>query len=507
MNCVIRVDASSEIGVGHVMRCLTLAIRLRELKVSAVFVMRNHPGSMIDHVISNGFKVHALPDSLNNIDSSLSGYEKWLGVKQEFDADCTKEIISNQFDVLVVDHYGIDYKWESQLRSCVNKVVVIDDLSNRRHDCDLLLDMTLGRKKSDYFNKAPEKCKILTGAKYTILRKQFLDYRNKAIAKRQSVKQVESILISFGGTDPANATLWVLECLTLMGINAEINVVLGEGAIHKERIQEYIASNHNMRIKLHFQVKNMAKLMFEADLAVGSGGTTSWERCCLGLPAVVIPTEDNQTLVAENLHKVGAIINLGMFDKISVGNFTKRIASLISNAHNMKIMSDIAQSVCDGRGVDRFSEAILKRVSLRLASYKDCEILFKWVNEPDVRVNAVNRKSISWEEHEAWFVGALDAQSITIFIVELLGVPIGQVRFDFKDLYHEIDYFIDSNYRGKELGREALLSAIGSIQSENAARFKAVVREENIASYKVLTSLGFKDCGFAGEGIIKLELV
>jgi len=359
VNCVIRVDASSEIGVGHVMRCLTLAIRLRELKVSTVFVMRNHPGSMIDHVISNGFKVHALPDSPSNIDSSLSGYEKWLGVKQEFDADCTKEIISNQFDVLVVDHYGINYKWEGQLKSCVNRVVVIDDLSNRRHDCDLLLDMTLGRKKSDYFNKAPEKCKILTGAKYTILRKQFSDYRNKAIAKRQSVKQVESILISFGGTDPANATLWVLECLTLMGINAEINVVLGEGAIHKERVQEYIASNHNMRIKLHFQIKNMAKLMFEADLAVGSGGTTSWERCCLGLPAVVIPTEDNQTLVAENLHKVGAIINLGMFDKISVGNFTKRIASLISNAHNMKIMSDITQSVCDGRGVDRFSEAIL----------------------------------------------------------------------------------------------------------------------------------------------------
>ena len=287
MRVVFRVDSSLDIGTGHVMRCLTLGERLKESGIAVTFICRDLPGNLSGYIESRGFAVQRLPapSTLTAAGLSTHNYGAWLGVHWQDDAAQTAELLaqSGAVDWLVVDHYALDAGWERRLRPLVQKIMAIDDLANRTHDCDLVLDQNFYLDLEDRYDRlVPTQCVKLLGPRYALLRPEFRQARKNL---RERDGQVKRILVFFGGSDAGNETAKALEAIRLLNRpEIAVDVVVGGINPHRRQIEELCAGWP--ATTCHCQVNNMAELMAGADLAIGAGGTTTWERCCLGLPSV-----------------------------------------------------------------------------------------------------------------------------------------------------------------------------------------------------------------------------
>ena len=312
MKILFRVDASIQMGAGHVMRCLALADRLRGLGHNCIFLSRSHPGHLNNLISSKGYRVvSAELDKAYNYPASQvnwNAHAHWLGVTLELDAQQTSLVTERERpNWLVIDHYAIDLFWEKIVSQFVGKIMVIDDLVDRKHYCDLIIDQTFGRKPSEYFGLVPKNCKVLTGTKYSLLRDEFAERRVESILRRDN-KLVGNILISMGAMDKDNYTSLVLQELKncCLEVGTSITVAMGGNSPWLSEVKK-IASDMPWKTKLEVDVKSMANLMVEADLAIGASGSTSWERCALGLPTILIITAENQKTIAKNLEAAGAV--------------------------------------------------------------------------------------------------------------------------------------------------------------------------------------------------------
>lgn len=312
---IIRADASLSIGSGHVMRCLTLAEELRDAGSEVVFVSRAHPGNLNGLFRYKGFRCHELPEvpasvqTSGKLQDSRSEYASWLGVPPQRDADETIGAIGNDRpDWLIVDHYGLDEEWEKLLRPRVSKIMVIDDLADRRHDCDLLLDQNYFKNgESRYDDLVSPACTKLLGPKYALLRKEFREARKNL---RERTGEVKRVLVFMGGADPDNITGLAIEGLSSPEHrHLQVDVVIGSQNPHKKTIEKLVQARP--QTKLHVQATNMAELMCEADLAIGAGGSTTWERLYLGLSSIVIPIAENQIPTTRDLCDFGVIMSPG----------------------------------------------------------------------------------------------------------------------------------------------------------------------------------------------------
>jgi len=339
MNIVFRVDSSSQIGTGHLMRCLVLANELKRKKHQVIFICRELKGNLISSV---DFKVLILPKDVNFKSNNLN--LNLLGATQEQDVRQTNNILPKDTDVLIVDNYALDEVWHKQLRLYVNKIMIIDDLADRNFDCDILLNQNLGIQEENYKGKVSSNCKLLLGCNYVLMRPEFAKLRLKALEKRKNTKEIKNILISMGGSDKNNITYDILQQI---GSGLSITVVLGEASQYKEMIKDY-AKDRN--IKVIVNANNMAELMLNSDLAIGAGGSTSWERCCLGLPTLLFVTSENQKSVAMELQKLRAVT--------IVTDFENDLKAITMDIDNWKNMSSKAYNVCDGLGVKNIVEFI-----------------------------------------------------------------------------------------------------------------------------------------------------
>jgi len=340
MKAIFRVDASLKMGTGHVMRCLTLTQVLKENGADVEFICRKHEGSLIDKIRSSGFVVHELEVfEETKVDNKLA-HSHWLGATQQQDADdCINILKAEKLDWLIVDHYALDEEWQKRLKPCYEKLMVIDDLADKIFDCDVLLNQNLGTQIEDYKNKIPDNCELLLGCNYALLRSEFSDLRERALVRRKNTIEINNILISMGGSDNENITYDILQQLD---DRFNIVVVLGSSSMHSDMIAGYAEGK---KIKVIIDADNMAELMLEADLAIGAGGSTSWERCCLGLPTLLFVTAENQRAVAENLEHSGAVI--------IVENLKDDLQMMASNFDLWRAISEKSQAICDGFGVKR----------------------------------------------------------------------------------------------------------------------------------------------------------
>ena len=324
MNVIIRADASTSIGSGHVMRCLTLAHRLKKEKnAKVVFVMRVLPGNLIDVVEKQGFDVLKLPSA--NQKYSLSGYGLWLTVPMDVDTQQTIEILQHYLqehgcdvvDRLIVDSYALDEQWEQVLRSYCREIMVIDDLANRRHDCDILLDQNFYLNKDvRYAGLVPEHCKMLLGPEHALLREEFYDVK-KHLRKRDGT--IKNILVFYGGSDLTNETEKAIKALVQLhdeGYSFTADIITGVSNSRREKIK-YLCSKYQF---LHYycQVSNMAEFMNKADLMLGAGGSTTWERLYMELPALVTAVAENQVQGCRDCCKAGMINYLGKAENVTV---------------------------------------------------------------------------------------------------------------------------------------------------------------------------------------------
>lgn len=342
MIVVFRVDSSSLMGLGHLMRCLTLADELHKKNYKVFFICRELTGNLISLI---KYTVLKLPRDDNFKSNDL--YLNWLGASQEQDAVQTIRIIPQSVDLLIVDSYALDERWHKQLRPYVEKIIVVDDLANKQFDCDMLLNQNLGHQKEDYLDKVSGDCELLLGCDYALLRPEFSELRTQALKKRKRTKEIENILISMGGSDKNNITYDVLQQIDDDDFN--ITVVLGGASMHQEMIKEYAKGKNIMVI---IDAKNMSELMLNADLAIGAGGSTSWERCCLGLPTLQFIIAENQREAAKKIEQLRAAI--------TVRNLQDDLIELASNLNLWRLLSEGSRKICDGLGVKRVVKALNK---------------------------------------------------------------------------------------------------------------------------------------------------
>lgn len=332
MKVLVRTDASVEIGSGHLMRCLTLAEKLRGEDAEVVFACRDLPGGMFDFLQARGYRCARLFSTESGV------------VPQEDDAKATIEAARRLFpdglDWLVVDHYGLDATWERMLRPHARKLMVIDDLANRGHDCDLLLDQNYYRDLDRrYQGLVPDTCITLLGPAYVLLRPEFSDARQRLRARDGAVRR---ILVFFGGSDPTNQTRKALDALKLLS-RPEIPVDVVVGAANPYRDEIRSLCQEMLNVHYHCQVSNMAELIAAADIAIGAGGATTWERCSLGLPTLTVVFADNQLQTTRDLESFGAILFLGWANKITAAQLVCSIESLVGNPDLLGDLSKRAQ--------------------------------------------------------------------------------------------------------------------------------------------------------------------
>ncbi|UOE55167.1 UDP-2,4-diacetamido-2,4,6-trideoxy-beta-L-altropyranose hydrolase [Cytobacillus oceanisediminis] len=333
MNVVIRTDSSLQIGTGHVMRCVTLAKQLEREGANIIFVCRDFPGNSIPFLIDQGFDVFTLA-----ISDEIQNHWQWIRENWIKDVQETKlalKSINQKVDLLIIDHYGIDTVWESELRLDVKHIMVIDDLANRPHDCDILLDQNYYPNLNvRYKGLVPDSCIQLLGPNYVLLRDEFL-FIDQSKIKRDG--NIENVLIFFGGTDPTEETLKTIKAIQERAYSAiKFNVVVGLNNPRKDLISELCETMEN--VSYFCQVKNMAELMMNADLAIGAGGTTSWERCFLGLPAITIVVADNQSELSTAIAEKGAVCCLGESKEVSSEDINIKLNELCNDNSKMNAM-------------------------------------------------------------------------------------------------------------------------------------------------------------------------
>ena len=305
-----------QIGTGHIMRCLTLADELRERGVEVYFICRMLPGNLCDLIEQKGYIVYRLPYPGQQPDS-VTHHAQLLEANWQADAEETRTILEKEtggIDWLIVDHYALDIRWETLMRPHAKKIMVIDDLADRPHDCDLLLDQNLYENmETRYQTLIPGHCLTLLGPGYVLLRPEFKKVRQNL---RQRDGTVKRILIFFGGSDLTNETAKALKAVQPINRpEVVIDVVVGSTNLHKEELQKLCSARPNT--SFYCQVKNMAELMAVADLAIGAGGTTTWERCFLGLPSITLIVAQNQADIIRAVAAKGAAWNLGWSGSVS----------------------------------------------------------------------------------------------------------------------------------------------------------------------------------------------
>lgn len=367
MKVAFRVDASLHIGSGHVMRCLTLAETLSGRGADCHFIVREHPGHLRELIGQRGFAVTTLAaesaahagDAQSRSDSAQGPvHAAWLGCDWQTDAGQTVAVVGAlQPDWLVVDHYGLDQRWEKALRPHCRRLMVIDDLADRPHDADLLLDQNLGRQPQDYAGLVPAGCQLLAGPQYALLRPEFAALRAYSLQRRLAQPALRRLLITMGGVDQPNATGRVLQALEACNLPEElrITVVMGTAAPWREQVQE-LARRMPWPTEVVVGVNDMAQRMADTDLAIGAAGTTSWERCCLGLPTLLVILADNQRAGAEALHEAGAASLVGAVDDIAVQ--LPLALRMLMREGRLKQSSVAASAVTDGLGAGRVLRAM-----------------------------------------------------------------------------------------------------------------------------------------------------
>ena len=322
----IRVDSSEQIGSGHLMRCLTLAQQLRKKSAEVHFICRDLVGSLHDLVYEHGFQLHLLPR--HEVNPALTGYAAWLTVPQMVDAEETGTILHQIQPVerLVVDNYALDAAWEQKMRPFVREIFVIDDLANRPHDCDVLLDQNYYQAmQSRYNGLVPETCKLLLGPAHALLREEFYAAREHL---RERDGTLRRILVFYGGGDATRETEKAIYALLQLDLSSvDVDVIVGGANAHRTEIED-LCVRHDF-LHYHCQVSNIAELMANADLCLGAGGTTTWERCFLGLPAIVTAIAENQYAVCQACHDAGLIHYLGTAEEVTKENLKSAVLALM----------------------------------------------------------------------------------------------------------------------------------------------------------------------------------
>jgi UDP-2,4-diacetamido-2,4,6-trideoxy-beta-L-altropyranose hydrolase len=473
---LIRTDANLAIGTGHVMRCLALAQAWQDRCGQAVFAMADATPAVEERLRNEGFEVTRTRAPIGSA------------------ADAEQSVwLANQHGAswVVVDGYEFGGEYQASLKRRGLKVLFIDDNGHAGHySADFVLNQN-AHAREDFYPSRDASTRLLLGPRFAMLRREFASWRGwtrevPAVARR--------VLVTMGGSDPDNVTQRVVEAILAEG-DFEVRVVAGGSNPHLARLREF-ASDCGSPVRLVENASSMPELMAMADVAVAGAGTTTWEMCFLGLPALLIVLADNQQGIADELGKQGIIVHLGRSSGLAGITVAAKLRGLADSPVARRQMSVRGRALVDGRGAERVVAALRREsLSIRLVEDGDCKLLWDWANDPVVRASAFSSATIPWNDHVVWFREKLKDQNCRILVTLDAGaVPVGQIRFDKRGASEaDVDITVDGGSRG--LGYASRLIDLGTswaFAEWGVKRFNAFVKPENIASAKAFERAGFK---------------
>ena len=486
MKVVIRVDASLQIGTGHVMRCMTLALELKKQGASVEFICRKHIGNLIEYIQSQGFITHSLASNNLTQNKPLSSAHKdWLGSSQKEDAELCRIILEQAHaDWLIVDHYALDLQWEKELKKTTKSILVIDDLADREHECEILLDQNLYiNKDSRYLQKVPTTCKLLLGPSFALLRDEFV--LEKQLFGRIRSGIIKRILVFFGGVDAENHTSSVLK--TLISIkngkaNFEIDVVIGLKHPFKESVEIFCKDNE---LKLHIQTTEMAKLINSADLAIGAGGITTYERLYLRLPSLLHPTSFNQIEPLMHMNDNGIVdiyssqedLKNKLLEKLNFGNVSPPDCVENGKSKIVKFMNDDFCSLLDPKPFD-------------------VKNTYRWIENKELRQDFMLSQAPLLRTHFQYWRSLLSDSKQRVYSICHAGKHIGNCGL--KDINYDLGqselwlYIGDPSFRGKGLGKLVVLKLLEIAETELSGSLVLLhVSKKNLGAIRLYEKVGF----------------
>lgn len=506
---IFRCDASQTIGTGHVMRCRTLARQLQERGAEIIFVCRQHSGNLIN-LLEKEFNVialteHKLSSNKNINNDELTGrkmYEAWLGCTQKIDADQTIQALNklgyNKIRWIIIDHYGIDEQWESHLKNHFRqsvpqlRIAVLDDLADRKHNANIIVDQNYTNKSdyNRYKNLIPDSCIELLGPHYAIMGPEYSTLR-ALLPKR---KYMQRVIVFFGGTDTNSLALKALQALSEQRFaHLAVDVVVSAHSRDYSDITLLARKRHMTTI--HSYLPSLACLMVQADLAIGAGGTTTWERACLHLPTLVVSIAENQTAASKALDRSGYVKFMGTHEEITQSDFSNALDLWCQN----KLTFVSGDRLTDGYGAHRLATALMGSTNplyLREADANDEALLLRWANDPTVRAVSLSSDEISIERHRSWFQSSLlNPDRLHWILIDKDKAPLGQIRFDRVPSSSSIrlSFSLDRAVRGHGLAVPFIQIALRSLKKHwgNSLEVYAEVLSTNHASQACFARCGF----------------
>ncbi|HBC7344802.1 TPA: UDP-2,4-diacetamido-2,4,6-trideoxy-beta-L-altropyranose hydrolase [Citrobacter koseri] len=363
-----RADGSVDTGIGHIKRCLSLAQKFMREGFQVLFISRSLTPVLEAEIKTSGADYIRIPTTSERENRYF--HSAWLNGTESDDASLSREILvkygcesNNELSLIVVDHYALGKPWETELNSLA-PLLVIDDLCDRSHHCNWLIDQTIGRQKGDYLALVNSDCQLLLGPQFSLLRDEFSQWRPKSLTRRKDIQHVNNILVTLGGVDKNNKSLMTLSALEKSHYSGKITLIVGSGNPNLYSLEDAISKSLN-KIRLVINSDKMSEEMTDADLCIGAAGTTSWERCALGLPTINLVIAKNQETIAKNLSQAGAAINFGLLEnEDDILRLKNLIDHLISDVAILKKLSEASSQVCDGTGLHRIYSTVNEKLCL-----------------------------------------------------------------------------------------------------------------------------------------------
>ena len=477
---ILRTDASVELGNGHIIRCLALADALASGDWLCLFAV--------------GPETLTVFPAIQDTDHSVLLVE----CDEEEEPGFIQKSLEQPCALLVVDHYQRDARFEAACRTWAGGIAVIDDLSDRRHECDVLLDQNQLRAEEVYRSLIPSEAIVLAGPDYAMLRQQFFSLKYEALKKFNQADQVKNIFVSFGSTDLQNFSSVALQVISEISSSITIDVSIGSRAPNLKSLQS-LGRELSNDVKIHVDHVDMVGLMMKADIAVGAAGLTAWERCCIGLPSIAVITAENQQHLAIELHNHGAATVIEGQSSDTRGALLSAAKSLIKEPKKRINMSVRAGLLCDGLGAGRVAQAItsivtpnVNNVCLRPAGIKDAGIMYEWQSSPGMRQYFRNPEIPTWQKHVSWLSEKLNDPECIFSIILYKQKPAGLVRLDLADssekIHFEVSLLVSQDKKRLGIGKAALLCAR---QMAPNSIFHAEISPDNKASDALFKSLGY----------------
>jgi UDP-2,4-diacetamido-2,4,6-trideoxy-beta-L-altropyranose hydrolase len=496
MRVLIRADASPTIGSGHIARCLTLARVLRRQGSHVAFACRQLPGHRLDSLAAEGFETFALPDRYPDEDprQAIESMLPW-----QADIAALGQVLDKRpaFDWIIIDHYGLDHHWQTAARRWTPRIAAVDDLATRQYRVDLLLNQNLSGTADAYASLLSADCRTLLGPRFAMLREAFCC---PAIAIKPRARRV---LVNFGGFDAVMQTHHAMLALADFD-ELEVDFVAGADNPAWEPMHVLAATRPNWR--LHRFVSDFHRLMTEADLFIGAGGGTSWERAAMGLPTICIAVSNNQQANGEVMAAAGAHVFLGAREQVSVEQLRQAIAFVAANQGLRQSLAERSRQLVDGRGALRVAAALAGAVlAVRKATVADARLLFDGRNAEAVRRVSLDSRVIDWPSHQAWLAASLNNAQRLLLIAEADDGPVGMLRYDLEGQAAEVSIYLFEGRFGLGWGRALLArgEAFATAHWPHLHTLNAQVLPDNQPSLKVFREAGFTRHACAFTRVLK----